>query len=38
MAAQTEAKLTDIELSVKGINLLVNNDFDACEKLFSEHK
>lgn len=36
--AEAEVKLTDVELSVKGINLLVNNDLDACENLFKEHK
>jgi hypothetical protein len=31
-------KINDIEISCTGIDLLVNNDWDSCEKLFSTHK
>lgn len=34
----SHSNLSDIELSVKGIDFLVNNDWDACEKLYKEHK
>lgn len=31
-------KINDVELSCMGIDLLVNNDWDGCEKLFTKHK
>lgn len=34
----SEEKLNDVELSCQGIDLLVNNDWEGCEKLFAKHK
>jgi hypothetical protein len=31
-------KVNDVEISCKGIDLLVNNDWEGCEKLFNEYK
>ena len=34
----SEEKLNDVEISCNGIDLLVNNDWEGCEKLFLKHK
>ena len=34
----SEEKLNDVELSCLGIDHLVNNEWDACELLFKQHK
>jgi hypothetical protein len=31
-------KINDVELSCQGIDMLVNNDLEGCEKLFLKHK
>ncbi len=30
--------LSDVEISCKGIDMMVNNDWDGCEKLFAQYK
>ena len=32
------SKINDAELSCNGIDMLVNNDLEGCEKLFLKHK
>lgn len=29
---------SDVEISCRGIDLMVNNDWDGCEKLFTKYK
>lgn len=31
-------RISDVEISCKGIDLMVNNDWDGCEKLYSQYK
>ena len=33
-----EEKINDVEVSCQGIDLLVNNDWDGCEKLYAKYK
>ncbi|CAF0703105.1 unnamed protein product [Brachionus calyciflorus] len=33
-----DEKMSDVEISCTGIDLLVNNDWDGCEKLFAKYK
>ena len=34
----SNVKINEIEISCTGIDYLVNNDWDACEKLFNTYK
>lgn len=34
----TEEKLNDVDLSIAGIDFMVNNEWDACEALYKKHK
>ncbi|RNA32985.1 tetratricopeptide repeat 39C-like [Brachionus plicatilis] len=34
----SQENLTDVEISCRGIDLMVNNDWDGCEKLFTKYK
>jgi hypothetical protein len=34
----TDEKINDVEISCQGIDLLVNNDWDGCEKLYAKYK
>ncbi len=34
----TETKIDDVIISCRGIDLMVNNDWDGCEKLFLKYK
>jgi hypothetical protein len=36
--AEEKENLDDVEISRKGIDLMINNDLEACEKLFTKHK
>ena len=31
-------KINDVEISCKGIDMLVNNDLEGCENLFKQYK
>lgn len=34
----SEEKVNDVEISCNGIDMMVNNDWDGCEKLFTKYK
>ena len=34
----SESKINDIEISINGIDLMVNNDWDESLKLFEKYK
>jgi hypothetical protein len=36
--SSTDEKINDIDISCQGIDLLVNNDWDGCEKLYAKYK
>jgi hypothetical protein len=36
--ADEKETIDDVEISRKGIDMMVNNDWDGCEKLFAKHK
>ena len=38
MASSYSAEIDDIEMSCKGMQLLLNNDIDACEALFERYR
>ena len=36
--SSNKEKINDVEISCKGIDLMVNNDWDGCEKLYAQYK
>lgn len=38
MASSLTVEIDDIEMSCKGMQLLLNNDIDACEALFDRYR
>ncbi len=38
MMSDEKEKISDVEISCKGIDMMVNNDWDGCEKLYTQYK
>lgn len=38
MASSTMSDIDDVAMSCKGMQLLLNNDLDACQALFDQYK
>lgn len=38
MASSYSTDIDDVELSCRGMQLLLNNDIDACEQLFDQYR
>jgi hypothetical protein len=36
--SEENEKINDVEISCKGIDMMINNDWEGCEKLYTQYK